>query len=171
MFLSAYAPLAFIFAMRMMGKARPVKAEVCVAIGVLLIANLLVMLRYIKSARQDYVAAKVESGGSELAAYVAAYILPFAVVGDAGNWDVAAYAAVLFCIGIVSVRGDSLHLNPLLAIAGYRFYTITTPKDRNWLVMSRGRIQTNDKLEARTLVHKLVIVTRNVSADERDGTV
>jgi hypothetical protein len=163
--------LAFIFAMRMMAKSRPVKAEACVAIGILLIVNLIVMLRYVRSARQDYIAETVESGGPELAAYVAAYILPFAVVGDAANWDVAAYAAVLFCIGIVSVRGDALHLNPLLAVAGYRLYTITTPMKRRWLVMSRDRIQEKDILQARTLVQRLVIVTRNVSADERNGTV
>jgi hypothetical protein len=170
LFLGAYAPLAIVFAMRLLAKSRPVKAEACVVIAVLLALNLFLLLRYARTAPQDYVADEVESGTGELAAYVATYILPFVMVGDVTNWDLIAYGTVLGCIGIVSIRGEALHLNPLLALRGYRLYTITTPKRRRWLVLSLNRIHKGDRLEASTIAHRLLLVIRNRSAHERTGS-
>jgi hypothetical protein len=168
MFLGAYAPLALLFAMRLMGKNHPIKAAVCVLIFVLVAANLFLMLRVMRAEPGDYRAAEVESGSGELAAFAASYLLPFVVVGDVSNWDLAAYAAYMIVVAIISLRGDYLHLNPLLAICGYRLYTITTGRGRRWLVLSMERIRKDDELDARALSPGVLLVTSNRSARERE---
>lgn len=166
-FLSGYAPLALIFAARLAGKSRPIKAWACVGICVALAINVAALLRWFRAAPEDYEAAEVQSGAGELAAYVATYLLPFAVVGDVTSWDLAAYAAFLLLIGIISVRGNFMHLNALLALAGYNIYTVTTRKGRKWLVLSRWSLKQDDRFEARRILDRLLLVTQNRSACER----
>lgn len=61
----------------------------------------------------------IEPRNSELAAYVATYLLPFVTVMG-GSWqEVASLGVFLFFIGLLYVRSGMLYLNPLLALFGY----------------------------------------------------
>ena len=61
----------------------------------------------------------IEPRNSELAAYVATYLLPF-VTDIEGSWqEVASLGVFLFFIGLLYVRSGMLYLNPLLALFGY----------------------------------------------------
>lgn len=64
----------------------------------------------------------VEPQDSELAAYVATYLLPFIVVFGATLQDVIAIALFLFFIGLLWVKSAMIYLNPLLAVIGYHLY-------------------------------------------------
>jgi len=169
LFLSAYAPLAIIFAMRLVSKQHPIKAIVSTVIAVLFALNLVVVLRWMRSERGDYIAASVESGTGELAGYTATYILPFVMVGDVTNWDLSAYAVFMLILGIICVHGRYLHLNPLLALVGYRVYTIATVKGRKYLALARGDdLFAGDAIVARRILDRLLIVETNRSALARN---
>lgn len=167
LFTAAYAPLTLLFALRLMGKGHPIKARVCVVIFVLVVGNLIGMFRLMRSEPDDFVVADTDSGGAELASFVATFLLPFVLVGDVTNWDLGAYAIYMFIVGVISIRGDYLHLNPLLALRGYRVYTITTGRGRRWLALSLDAIRTGDKFKGRRLSPGVLLVTTNWSAIDR----
>ena len=165
--LSAYAPLALIFAVRLESKDHPVKAIAFVGLFIAATLNLVLMFRITRSQPEDYHVKGVESGSAELAAFVATYLLPFVLAGDVTNLDLVAYAIYMLIVAIISLRGDYLHLNPLLAICGFRLYTVTTGMDRKRLTLSRERIREGDLIEARDLSTGTILVTSNRSERER----
>jgi hypothetical protein len=67
---------------------------------------------------------EVEPRDGDLAAYVAAYLLPFVVVFGATVQDVIALALFLLFIGVLWVNSRMIYLNPLLALAGYHVYVV-----------------------------------------------
>ena len=72
-----------------------------------------------KRAAYHVVVVTIEPRNSELAAYVATYLLPFVTVVQ-GSWqEVASLGVFLFFIGLLYVRSGMLYLNPLLALFGY----------------------------------------------------
>ena len=64
----------------------------------------------------------VEARDVDLAAYVAAYLLPFVAIFGADVQDVIALGLFLLFIGVLWVNSRLLYLNPLLALAGYHLY-------------------------------------------------
>lgn len=67
---------------------------------------------------------EVEPRDSDLAAYVATYLLPFLLVFDAGAQDVVALAVFLVFIGLLWVSSGLIYLNPLLSVVGYHVYVV-----------------------------------------------
>jgi hypothetical protein len=158
LYLSGYAPLLIIFALRLIGKNHPVKAAASTILASLLIGNAYLSYRLMRSGPEDYVAKQVDSRTSDVAAFVATYLLPFAVVSDVTCWDLGAYAAFVYIVGLVCVRGDYIYINPLLALFGYRAYQITTGADRVWMLLSKDRIYANTAITARSVAYRFLIL-------------
>jgi len=80
---------------------------------------------------------------SEVAGYVATYLLPFMTVDQPGPRDLLAYAFVLVTLGIVFVNSDLVGVNPILSLCGYRVLQVSgvrklaTGEDADTIVISR----------------------------------
>ena len=135
LFLSSYSPLLLIFALRLSEK-KPDIAFWLVVLGAIFALNLLFILNTRVGAR-DYSIVRAESGAAEVAAYIATYLLPFLVVGDTGPRDLFAYGILVLTVGFVMTSGRALHVNPLLAMMGYKLFTITTVDKVRFFLLSR----------------------------------
>jgi len=158
LYLSGYAPLLLIFALRLVGKNHPVKAIISSFLAFIIIGNGYLAYRFMRSGPEDYVAKNVDAKTSDVAAFVATYLLPFAVLSDVTNWDLAAYVAFIYIVGLVCVRGDYLYINPLLALFGYRAYAITTETNRVWMLLSKDRIYPNAAITARSIAYRFLVL-------------
>lgn len=122
LFVSSYAPALLILAVRAFGHSW-LLFWASLGVATLSAGGLLAFLRV---ARQGgpfrATVADLEPHDSELAAYVATYLLPFVVIFDASVQDVIALGLFLIFIGMLWVNSGLLYLNPLLSLAGYHVY-------------------------------------------------
>ena len=120
LFLSSYVPLFAIAAVRLDGT--PVRVALAV-LAVAGIASLISLVRVSKRVEPRRVSpSAVTDLGSEVASYLATYLLPFLMVGEPDAADIVAYALVLATIAIVFVKSDMMGVNPLLYLLGDRVY-------------------------------------------------
>lgn len=109
--------------------------------------NLLFLLNR-RVAPRDFSVVHIESGASEITAYIATYLLPFLVVSDVGWRDLIAYAVLVITIGIVMTRDSILHINPLLALFQYRLITITTGDGVNYYLLTPRHVRPGETVRA-----------------------
>ena len=145
LFLSSYVPLFFV------GIVRFDDNRLQVVLGFLVIAGIwsLVSLILVSTRRvhpRESTATGVRDLSSEVAAYVATYLLPLMTVPDPEPRDLIAYALVLTVIGVVFVNSDLVGVNPLLSLCGYRVFQVSgvrklaTGEEADTIVISRDRI-------------------------------
>ena len=122
LFLSSYAPAFVIFAVRAYGRSC-LMFIVTLSLAVL---SVVAFILYIKVTRTGgpirMRVVHVEGRDADLAAYVAAYLLPFVAIFGADTQNVIALALFLLFIGVLWTNSDLLYLNPLLALAGYHLF-------------------------------------------------
>lgn len=68
----------------------------------------------------------IQEAGSEVAAYVATYLLPFVWVSPASARDIVAITLYLLTIFIIGHRARLYHINPTLYVTGRSIVSITT---------------------------------------------
>jgi hypothetical protein len=124
LFLSSYSPAWLILAVRSFQHST---ALFWLSIG-LAIVSAVAFLIFIRVARQGGPfrgsVTEVEPRDTELAAYVATYLLPFVVVFGATIQDVLALGLFIFFIGLLWVNSGMIYLNPLLILVGYHVYVV-----------------------------------------------
>ncbi len=124
LFLSSYSPAWLILAVRSFQHST---ALFWTSTG-LAVVSAGAFLVFIRVARQGgpfrASVTEVEPRDTELAAYVATYLLPFVVVFGATIQDVLALGLFLFFIGLLWVNSSMIYLNPLLALIGYHVYIV-----------------------------------------------
>jgi hypothetical protein len=119
LFLGSYAPAFVIFAIRAYDSSCAMFAIATSLTGIGILSTLGFLAFARKRAAYHVEVVTIEPRNSELAAYVATYILPFVTVMQ-GSWqEVASLGVFLFFIGLLYVRSGMLYLNPLLALFGY----------------------------------------------------
>ena len=140
--LSSYVPLFIV------GIIRFDDFRLRIALGCIVFAGLasLVSLVRVSANRvqpREATPTSVRDLSSEVAGYVAAYLLPFMTVDQPGLRDLLAYAFVLLTLGIVFVNSDLVGVNPILSICGYRVLQVSgvrkllTGEDADTIVISR----------------------------------
>jgi hypothetical protein len=106
---------------------------------------------------------EIDSRDSDLAAYVATYLLPFVLVPSATVQDVIALGLFLFFIGLLWVNSGMIYLNPLLSLAGYRLFMVdarvigggTLP--RSYLLSRQLDLAPGDELQINRIVAGVLI--------------
>lgn len=155
LFLSSYAPLLVIFAVRL-GDKHPDTAFWIVVCAALFALNLVILLNR-RVAPRDFKVHGVKSGAGDVAAYIATYLLPFLVVSDVGWRDLLSYAILVLTIGVVMTREGVLHINPLLALGGWHISTITTIDGAEYYLVSTRRAQVGDVIRAIPILARLLM--------------
>lgn len=124
LFLSSYVPLFVAGAVRFDHPYLQVTLVVAAVIGVASLISLIRVTR--KNIEPDPATpTAVRDMGSEVAAYIATYLLPFITVDNPDKCDLVAYSIVFFTIAVVFINSDLVGVNPLLYLLRYRTYRVT----------------------------------------------
>jgi hypothetical protein len=126
LFLSSYAPLDLILAIRLYHEYRTASL-VLLAIAVVSAAALFVCVRFsLKLSSHPLLAAEARSKDGDTMSYIVTYILPFL---DAPSGDVSkalSLMILLAVIGILYVNSNMIYTNPLLNLVGYHVFEVET---------------------------------------------
>jgi hypothetical protein len=149
LFISSYAILFVILAIRF---ERAWLMWVCAAVAAFGVITLLLFLRAARRIAPDPIRIdQVSDRGTEIAGYLATYLLPFVTVSEPSGRDLAAYGLFFLVVGIVYVRSDMLQINPLLYVLRYRVAAIKTSDEWNGYLISRRRARAGARLLASRL--------------------
>jgi hypothetical protein len=135
LFLSSYAPLFAILAIRFQGA---VLRGVCVGLAVIGLGYLAVVVWVVpRSAEQRvYPVAEVKDASGEVAGYLATYIVPFVTVTSPSAPDVIGYCIFAAVVLVIFVRSNLAQINPVLYLLGRRVASITAG-GRSYYVVCR----------------------------------
>ena len=89
----------------------------------------------------------------EYVLYVVTYIIPFLVNDFLAPERLFGLSVLLITIGILYVRANLLHINPLFTMLGYRLYYITNDDDKKIHVLSKQVLYEHDELNINEIEH------------------
>jgi hypothetical protein len=152
LFLSSFAPLFGVFALLdSFGAGWP--SRVCAAlalVGVLLPVVLFVAAR--RLAGQSLHVETAEMRDSDVLAYIATYLVPFAAVTATAARERGALGLFVFLIAVLYVRSELFYINPLFALVGYRLFQVSTPRGASVVLLTRRRfLRSGTDVNARRL--------------------
>jgi drug/metabolite transporter (DMT)-like permease len=149
LFLSSYAPLFLIIAVRGWKDSRSLAIGLAVA-AVLSVVILFVFLRMAQKLAPGKVAvSSVISRDGDAMSYIVTYLLPFLAVKLNDPTDVFSLGVVLFVIGLLYVNSNMIHTNPVLNIAGYHIFEIEDSKGKTTaLICKRSYVRVGSELDA-----------------------
>lgn len=146
LFLSSYAPLFGLLAIRF---APPQLWIPCIALAALGVASLGLLLRLDSRASPGaYALTSVQDADAEAAGYLASYLLPFLTVAEPNGRDVAAYAGFLAVAATISLRSSVAQVNPLLYLLGYRVLAVTSDQGLRAYLITRRTVLANSSVLA-----------------------
>jgi hypothetical protein len=152
LFLSSFAPLLIVFGL--LGSfGSPAASDACYALAAFSVVALIAGLRtWRRLGTTEVVVCQVRPRDTDVIAYVATYIVPFAALG-AHNWHERAALILFFVlVGVLYIRAELFYVNPVLAVAGFKLYELQTESGRVLLLLTRRRfISTGEPLNVHTL--------------------
>lgn len=139
LFLSSYSPLFCVFALLdTFGRGWP--TIVCLGLAVIGLVMLPVLfLVDRRTAGRPLKIQSLSSRDSDVLAYVASYLVPFASFATASHRQRAAVILFVVLIAVLYVRLQLFYVNPLLALVGYRVYQIATEGGNSVILLTRRR--------------------------------
>lgn len=171
LFLGSYAPAFVIFAIRAYDSSCTMFTIATSLTGIGVVSTLVFLAFARKRAAYRVEVVTIEPRNSELAAYVATYLLPFVTVME-GSWqEVASLGVFLFFIGLLYLRSGMLYLNPLLALFGYSVAVGTvkpvgasagaSPLLQQFMILRDANIGPGDRLAVGDVTRHLIIERKN----------
>ncbi len=146
LFLSSYAPLFGLLAIRFV---QPGLWITCAALAALGVVSLLLLLRLDARAGADpHVLASTADAGAEAASYLASYLLPFLTVATPTPRDVIAYAGFLVIAAAINLRTSVAQVNPLLYLLGYRVLSVTDDGGLRAYIITKRSLQPGQQVAA-----------------------
>lgn len=137
LFLGSYSPLFLLLAIRL--------DDMWVRVACVLLFGLgaFGMFAYLKvnetSQPLDFQLKSVRDTGSESAAYLATYLLPFLTVTSPSLRDAIAFTGFLGVAYLVNLQSSLIQVNPLLYCFGYRVWAIETVNGmRSYLIAPKN---------------------------------
>jgi hypothetical protein len=159
---SAFAPLIGLLAVIQAPKLGN-GIYVLLAACVLCLLLLVVVLREVARVQEVAINPKqVRRADEKVLAFSSSYIVPVAIAafGKGDTAAIAGTAALVVFLAFIYVRGEMYHLNPTLAICGYRLYEVTATNDTVTMVLSRsGHLPQTEVIRARSIGEYVAIQT------------
>lgn len=148
LFLSSYAPLFLIIAMRGWSPNRHL-AQGLAAVSLVSVVVLFIFLRTAQKLAADRI--KVDSVASrdgDAMSYIVTYLLPFLAVNLNDVTDVASLGVVLLVIAILYVNSNMIYTNPVLNIVGYHIFEVHDADGKtSALICKRAYIRTGSEID------------------------
>ena len=146
LFLSSYAPLFGLLAIRFEPRWLWIS---CTVLAVLGVVSLWLLLRLdARSSPGPHTLTSVRDAGVEAAAYLATYLLPFLTVATPTVRDILAYAGFLLVAAVINLRSAVVQVNPLLYLLGYRVSGVTDDHGLHAYLITRRLRQAGDRVLA-----------------------
>jgi hypothetical protein len=147
LFLSSYAPLFLIIAMRGWCDSRYLAGGL-VVVAALSVVVLFVFLNTAQRLAADKIKVdSVVSRDGDAMSYIVTYLLPFLAVKLNDIIDVASLGIVLLVIAILYVNSNMIYTNPVLNIAGYHIFEIQDADGKTTaLVSKRAYVRTGSEI-------------------------
>lgn len=152
LFLSSYAPLFLILAVRNWSHARRVSLGF-VVVALVSVLLLVAFLKQAKSLARDKVTiASVVARDGDAMSYIVTYLLPFLAVNLSDANDVVSLALVFVVIGLLYVNSNLIYTNPVLNVARYHIFEVQDEDGKtSALISKRSYIRTGSELEVVSL--------------------
>jgi len=163
LFLSSYAPLFGLLAIRFEQRWLWISCVVLAALGV---ASLWLLLRL--NARQSpgpHQLASVKEAGGEAAAYLATYLLPLLTVATPTPRDVIAYIGFLLVVAVINIRSAVAQVNPLLYLLGYRVLSVTDDHRLSAYLITRRSLSAGDYVLATRFRDDVLVDSHQLAGD------
>jgi hypothetical protein len=164
LFLSSYAPLFALLAIRFQPQWLWISCVVLAGLGVI---SLLLLLRLdARSAAGPHVLTTIQDAGPEAASYLAGYLLPFLTVSTPTVRDVIAYAGFLVVAATIHLRSSVAQVNPLLYLLGYHVVSVTDNQGLSAYMITRHLVPAGERVLA-TRFRDDILVDRTQTARNR----
>lgn len=159
LFASSYTPLWVIIALRQDRAAVAWFFVLCAVAGAASTVVIFVDV-YRLAPSPDRVAA-VADRGSEVAGYLATYLLPFVMVSAPDGRDLAAYALFLLVTASIYVQSNMIAINPMLYLGGYRVFAVTMDAGSATYLIARSQPSPGQVVFAAELGEAVLVETRS----------
>lgn len=138
LFLSSYAPLFLILAVRF---TQFWLVIACVAAAVLGVGLAIwILYAHGQSASHSLQITKSEDVGGQATTYLVTYLLPFVAVDEPTLREVVAYGIFFAVAALIYVRSDMQQVNPIFYLLQRRIMKVTTAQDRTLYAITRRRL-------------------------------
>jgi hypothetical protein len=138
LFISSYAPLFLILAVRFTQPWLVVLCGVLTVVGIAMAVWILRSHGAASAAPLDIV--EVDDGGEQAATYLITYLLPFVAVDEPSVREVVAYGIFVIVGALVYVRSDMQVVNPLFYALRRRILKVKTRNGRTLYAIARRRL-------------------------------
>lgn len=165
LFMSSYAPLFAILAVRFSQRWLWVGCLVLAGLGVGCMILLLSLNR--RTSPGPHEMTSVRQGGSQAASYLAGYLLPFVTVSTPTARDVIAYSGFIIVAAVVHIRSSIIEINPLLYLFGYQIQEFQDSHGLKGYLVTRRGVKTGDKILASRFKDD-VLIKRGSPIQDRD---
>ncbi len=149
LFLSSYAPLFLIIAVRGWKDSR----NIAIGLAAVAVISVVILFAFLwlaeKLAPGKVAVSSVISRDGDAMSYIVTYLLPFLAVKLNDPTDVFSLGVVLFVIGLLYVNSNMIHTNPALNIAGYHIFEIEDSNGKTTaLICKRSYVRVGAELDA-----------------------
>ena len=108
----------------------------------------ILLLKVVKSAKRPLKTTikQRENLTGEYVLYVVTYIIPFLLDDFLEPHKIFGLAVLLTTVGILYIRANLFHINPLFTMVGYRLYYITNETEKRIHILSKRVLYEKDEL-------------------------
>jgi hypothetical protein len=162
LFLSSYAPLFVIFAVRF-DQPEWVRL-VCIGLAVLGFVAVGAIVRAVRALPSGRVkVGSVKDAGAEAGGYLATYVLPFVSVSSPSNLDMIGYGIFMLVLALIYVRSELVQINPIVYLLLMRVVKVKTTTGEDVYVIARGRPRSGDELALRSFAGVSIVTRRGAT--------
>lgn len=175
-FISSYSPLGLILVIKdddvpRVALRHPVTDTIILAVSALSVVILLVAMSQIKDGFPVLIK-RVVNRSNELVNYTIPYMISFFGF-DVGKWqDMLSFGIFMGLMGLLTIRTQSLFINPILASVGYGLYDAEFQEGvdrREGILLSRLELRIDREYKIRRVSYFLYLVTGTTKEVRADG--
>ncbi len=136
---SAFAPMVAVLAILRFHELGIFAWLVLGTCGLAVLLLALVLRQVGRIQERSIVPKQVRRVDDKVLAFASSYIVPvaIAVFGKGDAVTLAGAAALVVLLAVIYVRGQMYHLNPTLAVAGWRLYEVTATNETVTMLLTR----------------------------------
>lgn len=168
LFVSAYAPLALILAIKdfdfkkAFSFKHPIEISILVFLSILSVIFLFILVRNLNRGNKVVKVKSVKYRSIDLINYIIPYIVSFFNFDLSKMEDVVSLGMFLLLMFLLTLKSNSIFMNPMLLLAGYNLYDLEyefDSKSASAIVISKFEMRNNERYYIHSINKFLYFVT------------